>query len=194
MQLQSVRGNEVIAWVKVVGNILTVVDPGKLETSTGGEWRIVLCRILLLLVSPNELGMTVFALTVSVTLRLSLLPGPPIPHLSLLVEQLLGSLKRFEKEMRLPLSYHNGHAAQSQTLRLHGALGLLEAPSSHDPVQIWGEGVEALWRITTTFERKISAWDALTCRLLLWRSVVGEDGSVVGEWARKEVIRNLRTQ
>jgi nucleolar pre-ribosomal-associated protein 1 len=194
MQLQSVRGNEVIAWVKVVGNILTVVDPGKLETSTGGEWRIVLCRILLLLVSPNELGMTVFALTVSVTLRLSLLPGPPIPHLSLLVEQLLGSLKRFEKEMRLPLSYHNGHAAQSQTLRLHGALGLLEAPSSHDPVQIWGEGVEALWRITTTFERKLSAWDALTCRLLLWRSVVGEDGSVVGEWARKEVIRNLRTQ
>jgi hypothetical protein len=27
--------------------------------------------------------------------------------------------------------------------------------------------------------------------LLVWRSIVGEKGSSVGEWARKEVIRNL---
>ena len=194
MQLKSARDNEVIAWVKIMENILTVVEPAKLEASTGGEWRFALYRSLLLLVSQREPGMTVFAITVSVALRLSLLPGPSIPHFSSLVDQLLRSLKRFEGEINIPLSYRKGHATQSQTLPLHDALGLLESPSSYDPVQVWGEGVEALWRVTMTLENKILAWDALTCRLLLWRSMVGEDGSAVGEWTRREVVRNLWTR
>lgn len=70
----------------------------------------------------------------------------------------------------------------------HSAFRLHEAPACDDHVQVWGDAVEALWRITMTFETKISAWDTLTCRLLLWRAMVGEDASVVGEWARREVI------
>jgi len=139
--------------------------------------------------------MTVFGSMISVTLRLSLLPGPSIPRLQLLVDKLLQSLKRFEKGVKLPVSYRKDHrAARSQTLPLHSALGLLEHTSGHDPVQVWGEGVEALWRITMTLENKTAAWDALTCRLLVWRAIVGEDGSAVGEWARREVVRNLATQ
>jgi nucleolar pre-ribosomal-associated protein 1 len=85
-------------------------------------------------------------------------------------------------------------ATRPQMLSLHGAPDLLEPMSEQDPVQVWGEGVEALWRITMTLESKTPTWDALTCRLLLWRAIVGEDGSAVGEWARKEVVRNLGMQ
>jgi len=138
---------------------------------------------------------TVFALRISVALRLSLLPGPPIPHLSLLVDQLLRSLKRFENGVRFPTSYRKDyHTARSRTLPPHGALGLFETASSYDPLQIWGSGVEALWRVSMTLEDKTAGWGALTCRLLLWRAMVGEDGSAVGEWARREVVRNLGTQ
>jgi len=40
-----------------------------------------------------------------------------------------------------------------------------------------------------TLEEKFAKWDALTSRLLQWRGIVGEDGSPVGEWARKEVVQ-----
>jgi nucleolar pre-ribosomal-associated protein 1 len=212
MQLTSARANEATAWVKILENILSVVDSKRLETSTGGEWRSALCRNLLLLVPHNETGisflslncfesdsvcipastMTFLASMATVALRLSLQPGPTVPHLSLLVDRLLCTLKRFEKEMSLPVSYSKTHYGVQPHTSLHGAVGLFDTPSSHDPVKQWGEGVEALWRITMTLENKIPAWDALTCRLLLWRSIAGEDGSSVGEWARREVVRNLR--
>jgi nucleolar pre-ribosomal-associated protein 1 len=56
MQLKSVRDNEAIAWVKIMENIITVVEPAKLETSTGGEWRSAVCRTLLLLLPNNKPG------------------------------------------------------------------------------------------------------------------------------------------
>lgn len=75
---------------------------------------------------------------------------------------------------------------------LHGSLGLREPMHNDDDlVHVWGKGVEALWRVTMTFNEKLSNWDALTCRFLLWRAIVGEDASQVGEWARREVIRGL---
>jgi nucleolar pre-ribosomal-associated protein 1 len=214
MQLKSARDKEAIAWIKIMENILIVVDPAKLEKSTGGEWRSTLCRSLTLLLPHDEPGMifswlstsasnsiyvsastAVFALMISAALRLSLLPGPSAPHLSLLVDRLLQTLKHLEKETTPPVPYRKKHhAAESQMPPLHGALRLFETPSGCNPVEVWGEGVEALWQITMTIERKSPAWDALTCRLLLWRAMVGEDGSTVGEWARKEVVRNLRTQ
>lgn len=35
-----------------------------------------------------------------------------------------------------------------------------------------------------------SAWDELTSRLLLWNAISGD--SEVGEWARKETIRQMK--
>jgi nucleolar pre-ribosomal-associated protein 1 len=57
---------------------------------------------------------------------------------------------------------------------------------------LWGQSVELLWRVTMTVMDKnsmLSAWTALTPRLLLWRSLVGEERSAVGEWARRETVR-----
>lgn len=58
-------------------------------------------------------------------------------------------------------------------------------------LQMWGSAVEALWRVTMTLDNKPSAWDALTARLLIWRAIVGTEGSTLGEWARKQVVHNM---
>jgi len=49
--------------------------------------------------------------------------------------------------------------------------------------------VEMLWRSAMTLEQKCPAWDLLTPKLLVWRMIVDEDGSQVGEWARIQVLR-----
>lgn len=136
--------------------------------------------------------MAIFTLMVPVALRLSLCPGLPCRHLVSLVNRLLIFLKRFEKQTELPVSYRmDVYRARSPLSPPHGALGLHDTPSCDDRVQMWGYAVEALWRMTMTFETKTSTWDALTCRLLLWRAIVGEDASAIGEWARREVVRIL---
>lgn len=58
MQLKFTGRDEGIAWVKVLENIITVVDPLKLEASTNGEWRDALCRCLTLLVCNDHSGMS----------------------------------------------------------------------------------------------------------------------------------------
>ena len=145
-------------------------------------------------ISVSASTKTVLPFTISVALRLSLLPGLPIPHMPLLIGRLLQLLKSFEKEVILPISHRKERSAvRSWTSPPHGAHGLFESTGNHDPLEVWGDGVEALWRVTMSLESKIPTWDALTCRLLLWRAIVGEDSSAVGEWARREVVRNLRT-
>ena len=43
-----------VAWVKVLDNIMTVVDPNKIEGSTNGEWRSVICRCLTMLLDDDK--------------------------------------------------------------------------------------------------------------------------------------------
>jgi hypothetical protein len=38
------RDDEVLSWMRVLENILDVVDPAKMESSTGGEWRAAIGR------------------------------------------------------------------------------------------------------------------------------------------------------
>lgn len=58
MHLKMARATEVIAWIKIIENILIIGDPAKLEKSTGGEWRSTLCRCLLLVLPSDGPGMT----------------------------------------------------------------------------------------------------------------------------------------
>lgn len=54
MQLLNLKEHEGIAWVKILENICTVVDPAKIEFSTDGEWRAALCRCLVLLLRNTK--------------------------------------------------------------------------------------------------------------------------------------------
>lgn len=55
---------------------------------------------------------------------------------------------------------------------------------------LWGFCVEGLWRASMSVDEKVSAWDVLMSRLLVWRAMVG-DTTQIGEWARREVVRNI---
>jgi nucleolar pre-ribosomal-associated protein 1 len=68
----------------------------------------------------------------------------------------------------------------------------LHVAGDHDLLLTWGKSVEYLWQASMTLSHKPLVWDALTSRLLIWRSVVGES-SAVGEWARMVTVENLRT-
>lgn len=49
MTLLAPREDEGLLWMKVLENILNVVDPVKLESATGGEWRAAIGRCMTLL-------------------------------------------------------------------------------------------------------------------------------------------------
>ena len=58
----------------------------------------------------------------------------------------------------------------------------------------WGRTVENLWGFATRFELKGKVWDQLSSRLLVWRMIVGEKHSRVGEWLRKQVTQSLASE
>jgi len=138
-----------------------------------------------------------FVLAVPLALRLSLLPGPSIP-LDMFLTGSVPWLVRLEKDLSVPSSGRLSRAFTDHTSTLrkllppHPAPRLFDVPDTHF-IEVWGECVEALWRIAMTRDAKCEGWDELTCRLLVWRSIAGENRSVVGEWARKEVLRNLNS-
>jgi nucleolar pre-ribosomal-associated protein 1 len=147
---------------------------------------------VLLAVLPRK---SILVLVVRCLLRLSLSSGASSSRLSPVVTKALKCLRSLEEQIELPSAFTKRVTlSDSRFPRLHGAHGLHEPLVEEDPVQVWGEVVESLWRVTLTLEVKLPEWDALTCRLLVWRSMVGETGSEVGEWARKEVVRNLCLQ
>ena len=45
---------EGVEWVKVLGNIVSVVDPEKVEMATGGAWRAAVCRCLTMLLDDTR--------------------------------------------------------------------------------------------------------------------------------------------
>ena len=109
------------------------------------------------------------------------------------------SLCNFENKLEVSSAACNTIALEHHSTTLvavtskappHSAQTLHLSPASVG-LRTWGTCVEALWQVAMRLETKCAEWDMLTARLLLWRSLVGEEGSEVGEWARREVVKNL---
>ncbi len=47
---------EGVEWIKILENILLIVDAAKVEASTNGEWRTIICRCLISLLEDKETG------------------------------------------------------------------------------------------------------------------------------------------
>ncbi|KAJ7044085.1 ribosome 60S biogenesis N-terminal-domain-containing protein [Mycena alexandri] len=188
---------EAIAWIKILENILLILDAQKLESSTAGEWRFVICRCLSLILrgmtrSPNPEA--IFVTAAPVILRLSALPGPPPLALPDLLESCLKGLKLFETRLDIPRSRVTFKNASVPCMPPHSGQDL-QVVGDHDALLTWGKSVEYLWQASMTLSEKPLVWDALTSRLLIWRSLVGKEGSTVGEWARMLAVhtRALKT-
>lgn len=129
-----------------------------------------------------------------VALRLSLLSGSSCRHLNLLITRLSQVLFSLESKIEVPDAYllplH--YAMETKDPMLHRSIGLHEPVDGEDNLlRVWGSGVEALWRASMNSAEKLTTWDALSCRMLLWRALVGEEEGQVGEWVRKELMRAL---
>lgn len=71
-------------------------------------------------------------------------------------------------------------------LRSEGSLG-------RNSLVLWGRVVVRLWQVVMGFSSRPASWDGLTLRLVVWRCIVGEVVAPEGEWARREVVGNLRS-
>ena len=138
-------------------------------------------------------AMPTFSLAAHAILRLSLLPGATLPHISKLLAAAVDVLKRLENGVDYPETWMVVCKDGEDTADAppYTSRGLHQPPAYEHPFRAWGISVEALWRVAMGLERKAPAWDVLTCRMLLWRSVVGPEASPMGEWVRREVMTNM---
>ncbi|KAI9512767.1 ribosome 60S biogenesis N-terminal-domain-containing protein [Russula earlei] len=192
MSLLDPRQDEGLLWMRVLENILDIVDPQKLESATGGEWRRAIGRCMSLLradaaASTSHTAMLLYKSRI--VMRLGLLPGPPVPTFDALLSQCLVSLRHLEKGLILstfPV------ALRSSPHSRHTSYSIREGNAT-DSHELWGEVVVYLWRAAMASESSGKAWDELTPRILVWNLLVdGEDH--VAEWARREVVWNTTTQ
>lgn len=144
------------------------------------------------LVKPDA----IFASAAPVILRLSAIPGPSPHGLLELLDYSFKGVELLEAQLDIPRSRSPGLRglgnAPLQCMAPHSGEDL-HVVSDYDLLQTWGKSVEYLWQVAMTLSVKPSVWDPLTSRLLVWRSVAGEQGSAVGEWARMVTVQNLRT-
>ncbi|KAJ8490078.1 hypothetical protein ONZ51_g2525 [Trametes cubensis] len=196
MQVQSLRAEEAIAWARILENILAVVNPTKVEAATGGEWRAMIGRCVRKILYHSACSSGVFLALVPVMLRLSVLPGEPTSHLAALLSRGVRWLQELEAEVAIPTSGLltmplDVEQDKAVSVRLHRSQNLFD-PAPSPSIDLWGECVESLWRVSMALPAKTKEWDALSSRLLLWRSIAGPEKSAAAEWARREVLENLR--
>ncbi|KAI1792498.1 ribosome 60S biogenesis N-terminal-domain-containing protein [Ganoderma leucocontextum] len=194
MQLETLRSEEAIAWVRILENILAVVNPKKMEDATNGEWRIVLSRCLRIILHHSACTQAVFIVTFPVILRLSLL-GPPPAQIPVLLQRSITWLAEMEADIAVPISaclsfpLDSNHRDHLPVLPHHSQqLFTIASPAT---LELWGNCVEALWRVSMTIPNKGPDWDGLSSRLLVWRAIAGAERSQVGEWERREMLVNL---
>ena len=205
MALLAPRENEGLLWLRILENIVDIVDPVKLESATGGEWRAAIGRCITLL--HGDTGTYVASLAATQTnfliastslisllrlksrivMKLGLLPGPTISTFNVLLSHCLVGLRNLEKDLTIPTI---PAALKSSSQSRHTSCSLREMDTT-DSHELWGEVVVNLWRaLMTSGSAGNDAWDELTPRLLVWNLLVdGEDQTA--EWARREVVWNM---
>lgn len=140
---------------------------------------------------------------VPVIFRLSSLPGPSLTDLPYLLHLAVACLEKLEGSVQVQgfaqsilesdqnVIAHPPH----RSLNIHQWLPNIQHSASSSQSLIFSV-LEMLWKTSMTLDRKCEAWEKLTPRILLWRSIVfsaGERKGDVTEWARKEVVLNLKS-
>ncbi|KAH6873670.1 hypothetical protein BKA70DRAFT_1450134 [Coprinopsis sp. MPI-PUGE-AT-0042] len=204
MQLQSettTKGsNDSVAWIKVIENVLLVLDVDKLEgTSLQSEWQASLWRCIALLLRKSASAIQVLPYATRVILRLVGYSKVSYPVLVEVMNLALERLEDLEATVPLPDATTATTGARRLNLNdlvppgLHNSYGLHDMPAVEHSFVLWGRIVEVLWKavMLSPGEDLPTVWDKLTSRLLIWRAFVGAANSPEGEWARVQSVRNI---
>ncbi|KAF7314245.1 hypothetical protein MKEN_00897000 [Mycena kentingensis (nom. inval.)] len=141
MQLVASSTETALSWIKILENILLVADASKLESSTGAEWRSIICRCLLLVVTGATAKLRdIISLSASTLLRLASLPGPKPTALADLLAACLKGVQALESDLDVP-SYRTtirfSALSKRPPLPPHRALDL-STLDERDPLLRWG--------------------------------------------------------
>ncbi|KAH6899471.1 ribosome 60S biogenesis N-terminal-domain-containing protein [Coprinopsis sp. MPI-PUGE-AT-0042] len=204
MQLQSettTKGsNDSVAWIKVIENVLLVLDVDKLEgTSLQSEWQASLWRCIALLLRKSASAIQVLPYATRVILRLVGYSKVSYPVLVEVMNLALERLEDLEATVPLPDATTATTGARRLNLNdlvppgLHNSYGLHDMPAVEHSFVLWGRIVEVLWKavMLSPGEDLPTVWDKFTSRLLIWRAFVGAANSPEGEWARVQSVRNI---
>ncbi|KAF8622432.1 hypothetical protein AX15_007016 [Amanita polypyramis BW_CC] len=191
MQLRSSSNREDLAWAKILANIVFLGDAEGLEASTNGEWRVTICYCLSILLDPKRCSDAPNLLRVisPTTLKMSGMPNPPGSELSILLENAVKILATIEGKINLSSATQDVH--DKEFILPPYTAGTLHDEQERNLLSTWGRSVEMLWQVSMSFNYRPPGWEALTIRILKWRSIVGADQSHVGEWVRISVLQNI---
>jgi nucleolar pre-ribosomal-associated protein 1 len=203
-----------VEWIKILENILVIVNPGKIEAATNGDWRRIICRCLCHLLD-DRLGTSLvlrchllsFSLIVKannlahaapVILRLASLSGSDQVNFTILLTFAFKSLERLEAQIQNVASdtkissKYTLPGPPHRSATLHQRVTILEPGKQ---LSLWGTLLEMLLQSCMFLDRKPPVWDASVPRILIWRSLRGDmgDDKDISEWARREVILNLQS-
>lgn len=219
MQLLQSTKAEGVEWIKILENIVVIVDANKIEASTNGEWRVIICRCVSYLIDEKACcefvhllcyiiwELTDFAVATAkenfphaapLILRLASLGGPVLSDLPNVLNLAVICLQSFEKTVSIPEDANEDNAIATLSCAPHRSFTIHQRLSS-PTLNHWGTLLELLWESSMSLPHKCDAWEALTPRMLLWRACRPHPHSQnpkqvfdAVEWARKEVVHNLR--
>lgn len=210
MQVTNSQGQEDLEWLKVLENIVVVVDASRVEASTSGEWRVSLCRSASAILKrtreglyhtvicyrlANKLLQKALPLVSTLILRIAKLEGKAIPSLSQLLMETVDCLRSLESNLVMDVedAEKGCDAQKSPSYPPHHSYEIRDAILSPLTLGAWGGAVDSLWQVTMALEETRESqicWDALTSRMLV-RRILGSPENTNTEWIRKEVVSNL---
>ncbi|KAG8902324.1 hypothetical protein FRB99_004632 [Tulasnella sp. 403] len=209
-QMGYVLPGEVEPWLMVIENVWTMADRRSLSPQLIKAQKALLCRCLGVLLRCKGSLKTLR----DVTRVISRVAGHGEcggADLAPLLDLCISWLETIEQTNKL-VSFKSTFTFQpaSQLVLPHNRLPSPEnvishqasspdGPENDNSDQHWGAIVETLWRLSMSVNdtREVAkAWDELTPRMLLWNFVKRRrylEGQTEddGEWARREVLRNL---
>ncbi|THH28288.1 hypothetical protein EUX98_g5899 [Antrodiella citrinella] len=189
VQLEDLKLGEELAWLKVIENLIVLSDTGKLDAATNGEWKMTLGRCVLAILKQAATTIDILYRALQVLLRLTLL-HPTNPQLPTLISTSFTHLESLETA--LPSTILKPATPPSVPPHLGQNLFRPSNPNDDTTHATWwyGQCVETLWRVAVALPEPVERWDDLTTKLLILRAYAGPgpEGSVIGEWARREVV------
>lgn len=206
MQLSTARHDEHLAWMKILSNIVNVMDLKAGDHETVERWLNALVRCITCLLTPagksaptstsysfiQRRGLGLDAVLYIGAFILSLLASLPIrpSALAAAVSSAAKALERGEQSVDLSSGANHLRHISEDSMPLFSAQSLANSPVTPSTLRTWGKVVELLWRAAMVSGNG-TLWCELTSRLLIWRSFVEQADSPVGEWARQEAVSLL---
>ncbi|KZT52357.1 hypothetical protein CALCODRAFT_92465 [Calocera cornea HHB12733] len=194
VQLLTIKPHETLFWLRVLENIVMVVDHEKLEHDTYKTWRsdVSACISKVLGATGSESwALHTLHLGARIMLRISNGAEPPwtMPNLLDLCVTTLQNIEKSLGDAPPPCPYPPQEDADYHRVITQPPAAL----SAEEASSLWAQCVRKLWRVGMTLDpspsdrASLGWWKELTPRLI----AIGEAGAEEGEWARREVLRNI---